>query len=65
MEAYETLVELSKCLVSAKKKEDKAFLIKLIQSIYDREIKDETPSKIEDLETKISKLSLKVGMSSD
>ena len=64
MKSHKTIVELSKSLVTCRYKADRAFLRQLIDNLYRLDLKDKIPSRIEEIENKISKLSLKAGFDS-
>ena len=64
MDFEETIVELSKSLVTCRYKADRGFLRGLIGKVYNRATKDETPSRIADMEQKLSQLSIKAGFTS-
>ena len=59
MDTYTTLVELSKSLTKAKGKKQVDTIVNLIDKVYNREVRDESISKIKQIEDQISALNLK------
>ena len=57
---YEAIIELANLLIRSKNKNDNSYIKSLINNIYEREFKDEKTSRIQELEDKVSALTIKM-----